>query len=217
MRKRILAIAAVMMLAFGVFTACGSGDGLRGMESAEELSALEKIHRMFGEMTDFRAIATVEYRSNKGTNTYETIQHGRISGEYRVEVTGPEHVSGSVTASDGQVILQHNSRVPGNAVLQVPEAAERSEIFLTSFIKNYLQCNEISVSVSDMEEGVRTVLEATVPGDHPYLATARLWVDNSTLNPVQLVILDRDGTERIIVTYHVFEKNVGLQDSLFTL
>jgi outer membrane lipoprotein-sorting protein len=217
MKKRILAITAVMLLAFGVFTACGSGDGLRGMESAEELSALEKIHRMFAELTDFRAIATVEYRSNKGTNTYETIQHARISGEYRVEVTGPEHVSGSVTASNGERILQHNTRVNGSVALQVPEAAERSEIFLTSFIKNYLQCNEISVSVSDMEEGVRTVLEASVPGEHPYLTTARLWVDNTTLNPVQLVIVDRDGTERIIVTYHVFEKNVGLQDSLFTL
>jgi outer membrane lipoprotein-sorting protein len=159
----------------------------------------------------------VEYRSNKGTNTYETIQHARITGEYRVEITGPEHVSGSVTASDGRQIFQFNNRVNGMVSLMVQETPERSEIFLTSFIKNYLQSTEISVNVSDMEEGVRTVLEATVPGEHPYLSVARLWVDNTTLAPVQLIIFDRDGAERIIVTYHVFEKNVEMNDSLFTL
>jgi outer membrane lipoprotein-sorting protein len=68
-----------------------------------------------------------------------------------------------------------------------------------------------------MDEGVRTVLEAVVPGEHPYLSTARLWVDNESLNPVRLVIFDRDGAERIIVTYHVFERNVELNDSLFSL
>jgi outer membrane lipoprotein-sorting protein len=216
MYRRFLGICAVLLLAFGVFTACGS-DELRGFSDEEEVSASVRVQRMLMELNDFRAIATVEYRSNKGTNTYETIQHARMTGEYRVEVTAPEHVSGSVTASDGRQIFQFNSRVNGAVSLMVQETPERSEIFLTSFIKNYLQCSEISVSVSDMEDGVRTVLEATVPGEHPYLSIARLWVDNTTLVPVQLVIFDKDGAQRIIVTYHVIEINVGLQDELFSL
>ena len=207
---------AAMVFVLAVFAAC-SDEGLRGPADAEEISAFERVQRMLMELESFRAVATVEYRSNKGTNTYETIQHARISGEYRIEVTAPEHVSGSVTASDGHQIFQFNSRVNGSVNLLVQEAPERSEIFLTSFIKNYLQSNEISVSVSDMEEGVRTVLEAAVPGDHPYLATARLWVDNTTLVPVKLVISDSDGAERIIVTYQIFEKNVHLDDALFTI
>ncbi|MCL2199011.1 MAG: hypothetical protein FWB80_08825 [Defluviitaleaceae bacterium] len=208
-----ITVAAVLL---AVLAACGGTD-MRGPADAEEVSAFERVQRMLMELETYRAIATVEYRSNKGVNTYETIQHARISGEYRVEVTAPEHVAGSVTTSDNAQIFQFNSRVNGSVNILVQETQERSEIFLTSFIKNYLQSDEISVSVSDMDEGVRTVLEANVPGDHPYLSTSRLWVDNESLVPVKLVIFDSDGTERIVVTYHVFEKNVPLLDALFTL
>jgi len=205
-----------LFAALFIFTACGDG-GLRDPQNAEEISSFEQVHRMLSQLQTYRAIATVEYRSNKGSNTYETVQHARITGEYRIEVTGPAHVTGSTTVSDGRQILQFNSRVNGQVHIVPQETLERSQIFLTSFIKNYLQCEEISVSVSDMEDGVRTVLEATVPGEHHYMHTARLWVDNATLVPVKLIILDRDGAERVIVTYHVFEKNVELGDALFTL
>jgi len=199
-----------------ITTACAA-EGLRGPADADEITAFEQIQRKLIEMQDFRAIATVEYHSNKGVNTYETVQHARITGEYRVEVTAPPHVSGSVTASDGHQIIQFNNRVNGRVNLMTGESPERSEILLTSFIKNYLQSEEVSVSVADMDEGIRTVLEATVPGSHPYLATQKLWVDNNTLLPVKLVIFDPDGAERVVVTYHVFEYNVTLDDALFTL
>jgi len=181
------------------------------------MSVFEQIQQKLVRLESYRAVATVEYRSNKGNNSYETIQHARITGEYRVEVTNPPHVAGSVTTSDGQQIFQFNSRVNGRVSLMVQETPERSEIFLTSFIRNYLQSQEVSVSVADMDEGVRTVLEAVVPGSHPYLATSRLWVDNTTFLPVKLIIFDQDGAERIIVTYHVFEYNIPLDDALFTL
>ena len=214
MKKKLFAISILLVLV--LTTACSAG-GLRGPANTEEISAFEQIQRKLVEMQDFRAIATVEYHSNKGSNVYETIQHARISGEYRVEVTGPQHVSGSVTASDGQQIVQFNSRVSGRVSLLTHESPERSEILLTSFIRNYLQSEEVSVSVADMSEGLRTVFEAVVPGDHPYLATQKLWVDNTTLLPVKLVIFDADGAERVVVTYHVFEYNVTLDDALFTL
>jgi len=204
-------------MTFTLITACGTGDSLRGPADAAEITAFERVKRMLFELQSYRAITTVEYRSNKGSNVYETVQHARITGEYRIEVTAPETVAGSVTASDGRQIHQFNNRVNGRVSLMVQETPERSEIFLTSFIRNYKQSEEVSVSVADMDEGVRTVLEANIPGNHPYLSVARLWVDNETTLPVKLVIFDADGAERIIVTYHVFEYNVILDDGLFTI
>jgi len=214
MKKVILFILTISTIL--LTTAC-SYQGARGPINAEERSAFEQIKLTLMEMQSFRAIGTVEFHSNKGVNTYEVVQHARISGEYRVEVTGPEGVAGSVTAFNGQQIIQFNSRVSGSVSLAVQESPERSEIFLTSFVKNYLQCDEISVSVADMEQGLTTVFEATVPGNHHYLAFSRLWVDNTTLLPVKLVVFDQDGAERIVVTYHFFEFNVELDDALFTL
>ena len=216
MKKRRWAMLLALLMAIMLITACG-GNGLRSPADASEVTAFERIHRMLFELQTYRAIATVEYRSNKGVNTYETVQHARITGEYRIEVTGPEHVAGSVTANDGQQILQFNNRINGRVSLMVQETQERSEIFLTSFIHNYKQSEEVSVNVADMDEGVRTVLEAKIPGNHPYLSMARLWVDNETLLPVKLVIFDADGTERIVVTYHVFEYNIVLEDGLFSV
>ena len=158
MKTRRFALLAAIIMAFTLITACGAGGGLRGPSDAAEISAFEQIQRMLFELQTYRAIATVEYRSNKGSNIYETVQHARITGEYRIEVTAPEAVSGSVTVSDGRQIQQFNNRVNGRVSLMVQETPERSEIFLTSFIRNYRLSEEVSVSVADMDEGVRTVL-----------------------------------------------------------
>ena len=212
--KLLMLLTALTIL---LSTAACAADGMRGPADAEEITSFEQIQQKLMSLHSFRAIATVEFHSNKGVNTYETVQHGRISGEYRIEVTGPGHVSGSTTAFDGQQIIQFNSRVNGRVSVLTQESPERNEIFLTSFIQNYLRSDEVSVSVADMEAGVRTVFEAAVPGNHPYLSTQKLWVDNSTHLPVKLIIFDPDGGERIVVTYHVFEYNIELEDALFTL
>jgi len=215
MLKKISAIL-LLVAVFAFFAGCRGGN-LRNPSDAGEVSVSEQIHRMLFDLKSFRAVATVEYHSNRGVNSYETVQHARITGEYRIEVTGPADVAGSVTTNNGQQILQFNNRVNGRVSLAVQETQERSEIFLTSFILNYKACQEISVSVADMDEGVRTVLEANIPGNHPYLSTARLWVDNTTLLPVKLIIFDTSGTERVVVTYKIFEYNIELEDSLFTV
>ncbi|MCL1787730.1 MAG: hypothetical protein FWG38_07060 [Defluviitaleaceae bacterium] len=210
--KKIMALVVSVLL---LCAACGGVPSDADVEAP--ISALEAFERMVMSVENFRATATVAFHANKGTNVYETIQHGKMTGEYRVEVTAPAHVAGSVTASDGRQILQYNSRVNGRVSLQVSETPERSEIFLTTFVRNYLQSNEISVNVMDMEQGLRTVLEAPVPGSHPYMAVARLWIDNETLRPVKLIVFDPDNVARMVVTYHVIEFNVTLDAELFRL
>jgi outer membrane lipoprotein-sorting protein len=212
MKKIRKAAAWVLLLAILASTAGCSGRG--GFASA---TAYERIQKALVEMKTFRCRATVEYKANKGSNAYETLQHARSTGEYRVEVTGPERVAGSVTCSDGGKIYQYSSKANGRVSLLVKETQERSEIFLTSFIKNYLNSQEVSISVANMDQGQCTVLEALIPGGHPYLESEKLWMDNETYKPVKLVIYDPDGAERIIVTYGAFEYNVELDDSLFTV
>jgi outer membrane lipoprotein-sorting protein len=210
--KLVVLVAAVTMLL--LLAACRSETP---GEAAPEPDIYQQIHQRLMELQTFRARASVEYISNKGSNIYETIQHSRITGEYRIEVTGPERVAGNVTSSDGRHIHQFSTRVNGRVTLLARENQERSEIFLTAFIRNWQSSESVSVSVTNMGEGQYTVLEATIPGGHPYLATQRLWVSNETLLPAKLVIFDPNGTERVIVTYHAFEYNVELDDSLFTV
>lgn len=185
-------------------------------EMSNAPTTLEKIHARLLALETYQSVATIAYKSNKGTNVYETFKQCRIDGKYRIEVTGPSHVAGNVTISDGKIITQLNPRISGQVSVGVRENPERSEIFLTSFIRNYFASAEVSVSVGNFGDGRATVLETAIPGNHPYLATGRLWVDNATLDPVKLVIYDVDMSERIIVNFTTFEYNIPLDDSLFT-
>lgn len=208
-RKRILVL--VFLLLIGMISGCKKN----ATDDKVDASAYEKIQKQLTNMTSYESKATVKYISNKNTNEYETLQQCKTSGEYRIEVTGPEKVAGNITMYDGSTIYQQNKKISGKIAVSTKETQERSEILFTSFLKNYTQSNEIAVMAATIDEGKCTVLEATIPGEHPFLAKEKLWIDNKTLNPVQLSIYDQDGSERISVTYNTFAYNVDLEGELF--
>ena len=207
--------AAVSALLAAVLLVAAAGCGNSGGEKLKDQSTYEKIQNMLVNLTSFKSDASVEYKSNKGSNTYETTQQCKITGEYRIEVTGPKKVAGNVSISDGKTISQFNTNISGRVSITTKENQERSEILLTNFIKNYLNSQEVSISVANIATNQCTVLEASIPGNHPYIASEKLWIDNTTLKPVQLIIYDPQGSERIVVTYKTFDYNVELGDSLF--
>ncbi len=216
--KRMLYIAAVAVIAAStVLGGCSAVTGSKKQQAVKQESAYERIQDTLIKMQTYESNASVQYISNKGSNVYSTLQQCKSSGEYRVEVTGPENVSGNITVSDGKVICQFNTRLAGKVSVGTKENQERNEIFLTTFVKNYVKSHEVSISVSNIGKSSYTVLEAIVPGNHPYLASEKLWVDNETLKPSKLVIYDPDGGERVIVTYETFTYNVTLDDSLFKI
>ncbi|MDR1560569.1 MAG: hypothetical protein LBS84_12930 [Clostridiales bacterium] len=208
---RLKRLTALLMTA--LFAAAGCQG--TGQTKKETQNAYEKIQSILVNIETYMCEATVEYKSNKGSNVYNTVQKCKITGEYRVEVVGPEKVAGNVTLSDGKTIYQFNKKLSGRIAVATKESQERSEIFFTSFIKNYLKSNETAVSAAKIADEPCTVLEAQIPGSHPYLASEKIWIDNKTLKPVKLIIYDPQGSERIIVTYKSFEYNVPLENSEF--
>ena len=178
---------------------------------------MEKIQKQLNEMENYQCSATMERFSNKGNNTYETNQYFKSTGEYRLELTAPETVAGNYTVFDGEKICQFNPRVSSKIVKQVPESQQRNELFLGQFLKNYMQSEGVTVEAAALDESRCTVLEAVIPGGNEYTATEKLWVDNETLKPVQFIIYDSKGNETYHLSYHTFEYNVELDDSLFQI
>jgi len=208
MKRRLLVVLACA----GLFAlaACGV------IQEQVDAGVYERIHRQLVQMESFSAQATVTYFSNSNTHTYETIQFARASGEYRIEVVSPANVAGNVTVFDGETISQFNPRLDGRITQMTHESPERLEILITSFVRNFVRSQEVTVVASTLDEAVTTVLEAPIPGEHPYLATSRLWVCNDTLLPMQITIYDTAGVERIAVVYNFFEFDTVLDNILFT-
>lgn len=186
-------------------------------KSMEEATEMEKIQKQLNEMETYQCTATMERFSNKGSNTYETKQYFKSTGEYRLEFTAPEAVAGNYTIFDGQKICQYNPHISEKIVKEVPENKQRNELFLGQFMKNYMQSEGVSVDAAALEESHCTVLEAIIPGGNEYTATEKLWVDNETLKPVQFIIYDTKGNETYHFNYHTFDYNVELEDSLFKI
>jgi len=192
-----------------IFSACSTKE--------KSKSPMEKIQEKLTTMESYACIADLTYVSNKGKNTYRTKQYYKMSGEYRIEITAPEQVKGLVTVFDGKKVMQYNPRILGEAVNEIPESKNTYEIFLGTFLKNYLQSEDVTLEVFNNNNEEYTVLEAVIPEGGKYLATEKLWVSNKTLNPAQLVIYDTEGKERIIVKYGDFKYNVNLDDTIFQL
>ena len=215
MKKKIIA-AALLLAGTALFGGCGA------MKNDTGERIYEKIQSVLLSMQTYEATGSVRYISNKNDHEYKVKQSCKITGEYRIEVTGPERVAGNITVFDGTTICQYNERIAGRYSIAAMEAAERLELFVTSFVKNYLKANNVSVSASSIDAGGGakadcTILEADILGEHPYLRSEKLWVDNKSLKPVKLVIYDAEGNERIVVTFETFEYNVKLDDSIFVI
>lgn len=204
----------VMFIIVGLFTFLTVGCS---SSNQDDVSAYEKIQNKLIKMETYQCEATVKYISNKGENEYDTKQFCKSTGEYRIETISPKEVEGNIVMFDGKMIWQYNPRVEGKISLNTPDKPARHEILLSSFMENYVKSHDVSLETANFGEGKSTVFEAKIPGDEKFFSTEKLWVDNETHMPLQLVVYDKENKERIIVTYKTFEYNVKLDDSLFKL
>lgn len=170
---------------------------------------------MFTEMEDFEATCLVTFISNKSTNNYRMKQYSRMTGEYRIEILEPERLKDTLTVCDGDAIVQIDNRVGGKVYKAKPNIV-RNLVLLNSFIKHYMQSEDVSVKASAEMDEV-TEMEAVIPGNIPYLATQKLTIDNETLKPLQMMVMDANGNETIVVQFEDFQYNVGLEDELFKI
>ncbi len=206
--KKILNLLIVFMILF--LTSCTKE------VDVNTSSNYENVYKMLKNLKSFASSADITYVLNKEEVTYKILQYSMADGRYRVEVINPDNVKGSLSMFDGKTVYQK----PNNSediIMTTTDDYERSQIFMTNFIKNFSFSDKISVSVSDFNDNSTTVLEATIPGEHAYMATEKLWVDNETLLPKKLVIYDYDNVERIIVVYDQFVTNPVLSDKIFTM
>ena len=204
MKKILCIFTAAMCLAL---TACFGGSN----------TPMEKIQKRLNEMEGYKCTADLTRITNKGESKYGIEQYCKMSGEYKLVITEPDNLKGNYTVYDGSRICQYSASAGGKVVSDASEAQARNELFLSCFVKNYMQSEEVSVDVAVMDESKCTVLEASIPGGNKFTATERLWVDNETLDPVRLTIYDTDGKERYIIDYNEFKYNCEFEAETFDI
>ena len=205
--KKIFPLLLSFSLLFSI-TACSR---------KEPLTELESIQKQLTEMKGYSCTATLTRTNERGSQTYETKQYYRSTGEYRLELTAPEHVAGNYTLFDGTHLCQYNPRLDSSILRNVPENQHRNELFLGQFIENYMQSEGVSVEAAALDESRCIILEAVIPGNDSHLSTEKLWVDRTSLLPVRFVIYNAKGNESYRMDFSAFQFDPPLDDTLFTI
>lgn len=183
----------------------------------EPLSELESIQKQLAEMNGYTCTATLTRFSEKGEQIYETKQHYKSTGEYRLELLSPENVAGNYTIFDGEQLCQYNPRLDSSVIKDIPESQHRNELFLGQFISNYMQSEGVSVETAALDESRCVILEAIIPGNDGALASEKLWVDRKTHLPLRFIIYNADGEKRYQLDYSSFTYDPQFDASLFTI
>ena len=188
--------------------------GCKIMDKSENPSrAQEKLISMEG----YACLARITHINDKDTNTYETKQVYKMDGRYRFEVTKPEHIEGLTTICNGEKIIQYNPKADNPKAIELPVNNFRNQIFLGTFVKNYLQSEEVAIEVQKMDSGITTVLEAVIPGGSEHMSAQRLWIDQKTHKPIRMGIYNRDGKENITVEFIEFTYNPEISERVFSI
>ncbi len=210
---KLFTVATVLFFGFTIFSTVSKTKSVSNLDNSR---SYKDVTQMLHSLDTYAMSGNVTYISNNEKSTYNMLQYGKINGTYRIEMLSDDG-SKSTTIYDTKTIYQFNDNMKDVVNISTNENSEKSEIFITKFIKNYETSNDVSVLVSNINNSPCTVLEATIPGNSHYFSTEKLFIDNKTLSPTKLVIYDEDNLERIVVDYDQFILNPTLDEEIFNV
>lgn len=216
MKIKIYNIFIILVVAFFITSVIKTVDNRSITVSKTNTNYYQDVTKMLLNLETYAMAGTVTYISNDEENTYELLQYAKNDGTYRTETLNDDG-SKLVTIYDTKTIFQYNDDMKGIVNISTDENTERSEIFITKFIKNYENSQNVSLQVSNINNTDCTILEAIIPGNNHYFASEKLYIDNKTLSPIKLIIYDADELERVIVEYSQFIENPTLDSEIFTV
>ena len=187
-----------------VLTGCGGGVKQKVNDEESALALLQAIE-------GYEAQVNVVFFSNKGENAYRVHQRVKSSGEFRLEILEPENLSGILTISDGNRIVQEDPTI--ESWVEAKPTPVRDALLLYSFVEAYLQNGGETV---DGDEDT-LILTAKYPGEHRKIVSAQLRLAKGTGLPLSLVISDENGEPSLHMTYLQFQMNPAFEEGTFQM
>ena len=187
-----------------VLTGCGGGVKQKVIDEESALALLQAIE-------GYEAQVNVVFFYNKGENAYRVHQRVKSSGEFRLEILEPENLSGILTISDGNRIVQEDPTIEG--WVEAKPTPVRDALLLYSFVEAYLQNGGETV---DGDEDT-LILTAKYPGEHRKIVSAQLRLAKGTGLPLSLVISDENGDPSLHMTYLQFQMNPAFEEGTFQM
>lgn len=173
-----------------------------------------EINKIYRDLQSYTAKVNVTVVGNKGTEEYEMFQIFS-GGRYRVEITKPERMKGTVVVlSDDEMWLQ-GAGEPAIYMKKGFSEEERDYMFIRDFLDEYYSGESLPALISD--ENGRIMMNLQSNGKNERRFNQCLWIDERSKLPVCLVTCDKNGEEVVRVEYISFNYKAEIDESVFVL
>lgn len=173
-----------------------------------------EINKIYRDLQSYTAKVNVTVVGNKGTEEYEMFQIFS-GGRYRVEITKPERMKGTVVVlSDDEMWLQ-GAGEPAIYMKKGFSEEERDYMFIRDFLDEYYSGESLPTLISD--ENGRIMMNLQSNGKNERRFNQCLWIDERSKLPVCLVTCEKNGEEVIRVEYINFDYKAEIDESVFVL
>ncbi len=164
----------------------------------------DEIEKYILDINSYELTSNITIESNKNTNIYvvkeSCIKENNI---FKQEILEPENVNGVSFIYDGTNLKVENSKLNLSTMYENYPYIGENTITLMSFINDYMESDETSISENDNE----IILEAKLKNGNKYIAFKKLYIDKNTVTPTKLEIEDITQKTSIYILYNEIKIN----------
>lgn len=159
----------------------------------------------FKDLKQYEANVTVTFLKDKQPNEITMKQVAKVDGTYEMTFLTPEHMKDVKIICDGEKVTQYYPSIDKSVEQKMSIA--QNEILLTSFAARYLTNENIKKQEVQLDGKKMITYEMPIEGNFRYLSKEKIWLEEKSLKPVQMVLYDEEGNITIEVIYNEFKYN----------
>lgn len=187
---------------------------LAGCKGMKGYNVYEKLYSLYGTMTSYIAQVDVTSFSNNSENKYAMMLYYKSPDKQRAEYFSDNGTS-NVTIINGNNAKLISDFAQTELSLDEETIKEKNYLMPHTFFEIYYSSEETSVETFGSASGGTTKLCAKTGESNPYKNSIEILIDNETLKPIKMTILDFDNKPSLCIEYKEFEFNPELDNNIF--
>ena len=191
--KRLILMSFLLVLAFTFY----------GCNTQKNTSSI--AGDFFKDLKQYEADVTVTFLKDKQPNEVKMKQIAKVDGTYEMTILAPEHMQNVKIICDGHKVTEYYPST--NQSVEQEMSVAQNEILLTSFATRYLTNENIKKQEVQLDGKKMITYEMPIDGNFRYLSKEKIWLEEKSLKPVQMVLYDEEGNITIEVIYNEFKYN----------
>lgn len=164
---------------------------------------IKEIENYILNIESYNAKLDVTIINNRNENKYSLFQE--VTKNYQKQkIESPEEIKGLEIIYQNKKLEIKNTNLNLNKIYENYSCIEENYLFLTEFIKEYIESNNKTIELIDNE----TILMTINSEKNIYSKIKKLYIDKENLKPKKIEILDNNNNIKVYILYNEIEINI---------